>query len=299
MVWSYAGFEYRNASTVSLDPTLNRTYSYAMGRWLSPDPLGGDISNPQSLNRYAYVLNNPTTFTDPLGLQGHDPMEPCQSEYDCPPSSCLPDIDPFCMPPVACDPVLGCGPYPPPPGGGGGGGGGGTVSGNGQDTGGPVQPWPGGPVIYPCGVDPTGEPLPCPPSVDWSAIGAAGAITLPVVFYATTGAQAPQNAVPQQQVQSCVGYFFRQTWAHANFHTPGVAAPAGAFAGYAYSAYQWNNFLKWLPLKYSNAFRVNTIGRFTTSIGKGVWVGLLVTLDIAEAQALWDEYNAFEAGQCQ
>ncbi|HEV2499937.1 MAG TPA: RHS repeat-associated core domain-containing protein [Terriglobia bacterium] len=39
------------------------------GRWLTPDPLGGDITNPQSLNRYAYALNNPTTLTDPLGLQ--------------------------------------------------------------------------------------------------------------------------------------------------------------------------------------------------------------------------------------
>jgi hypothetical protein len=32
------------------------------------DPLAGDILNPQSLNRYAYALNNPTTLTDPLGL---------------------------------------------------------------------------------------------------------------------------------------------------------------------------------------------------------------------------------------
>ena len=39
-----------------------------MGRWLSPDPLAGDVSNPQSLNRYAYVLNNPTSLIDPLGL---------------------------------------------------------------------------------------------------------------------------------------------------------------------------------------------------------------------------------------
>ncbi|MGH9354082.1 MAG: hypothetical protein ACRD2G_18285, partial [Terriglobia bacterium] len=37
---------------------------------LTPDPLGGDISNPQSLNRYAYALNNPTTLTDPTGLSG-------------------------------------------------------------------------------------------------------------------------------------------------------------------------------------------------------------------------------------
>src|SRR5579884_1565491 len=45
-----------------------------IGRWLAPDPVAGDISNPQSLNRYAYVLNNPTILTDPLGL--------C-SAYDC------------------------------------------------------------------------------------------------------------------------------------------------------------------------------------------------------------------------
>jgi hypothetical protein len=38
-------------------------------RWLSPDPVAGDILNPQSLNRYAYVLNNPVNFIDPLGLQ--------------------------------------------------------------------------------------------------------------------------------------------------------------------------------------------------------------------------------------
>ncbi len=38
------------------------------GRWLSPDPMAGDVTNPQSLNRYAYVLNNPTSLTDPLGL---------------------------------------------------------------------------------------------------------------------------------------------------------------------------------------------------------------------------------------
>jgi len=30
----------------------------------------------QSLNRYAYALNNPTTLTDPLGLQGGD-HDPC------------------------------------------------------------------------------------------------------------------------------------------------------------------------------------------------------------------------------
>jgi RHS repeat-associated protein len=48
--------------------TLNRYYPPNLGRWLSPDPLAGSILNPQSLNRYAYVLNSPTNFVDPLGL---------------------------------------------------------------------------------------------------------------------------------------------------------------------------------------------------------------------------------------
>jgi RHS repeat-associated protein len=47
---------------------LFREYHPTQGRWISPDPLGGDISNPQSLNRYAYVLNNPCSLVDPLGL---------------------------------------------------------------------------------------------------------------------------------------------------------------------------------------------------------------------------------------
>ncbi len=45
-----------------------REYHPTQGRWISPDPLGGDVFNPQSLNRYAYVLNSPTSLTDPLGL---------------------------------------------------------------------------------------------------------------------------------------------------------------------------------------------------------------------------------------
>jgi hypothetical protein len=42
------------------------------GRWLTPDPMGGDLTNPQSLNRYAYALNNPETLTDPLGTNPSD-----------------------------------------------------------------------------------------------------------------------------------------------------------------------------------------------------------------------------------
>ncbi len=46
-----------------------RYYIPEKGRWLTPDPLGGWVFNPQSFNRYAYVLNNHTNLIDPLGLQ--------------------------------------------------------------------------------------------------------------------------------------------------------------------------------------------------------------------------------------
>ena len=51
-----------------IDYAVARYYPSAMGRFMSPDPLTGDISDPQSLNRYAYVGNNPINFTDPMGL---------------------------------------------------------------------------------------------------------------------------------------------------------------------------------------------------------------------------------------
>jgi hypothetical protein len=38
---------------------------------MSPDPYSGsyDFTNPQSMNRYSYVLNNPLAFIDPSGLE--------------------------------------------------------------------------------------------------------------------------------------------------------------------------------------------------------------------------------------
>src|SRR5438132_9022086 len=49
-----------------------REYHNTHGSWLSPDPAGlaaVDPSNPQTWNRYAYVTNNPLSYTDPLGLR--------------------------------------------------------------------------------------------------------------------------------------------------------------------------------------------------------------------------------------
>jgi RHS repeat-associated protein len=68
----FAGMQWHDYSA-GLNPTPNRQYSGNYGRWLSPDPLGGDVTNPQTWNRYAYVANNPTNFIDPLGLDSWDP----------------------------------------------------------------------------------------------------------------------------------------------------------------------------------------------------------------------------------
>jgi RHS repeat-associated protein len=68
---SYFDFATLDHDTESnTDHAQFRQYSPTQGRWLSPDPYDGsyDFTNPQSFNRYAYVYNNPLTFTDPTGL---------------------------------------------------------------------------------------------------------------------------------------------------------------------------------------------------------------------------------------
>ena len=65
-------------------------YDDLVGRWLSPDPLAGDVSNPQSLNRYAYVLNNPTSLIDPLGLDPQDAGNGCTWDPDTNTLNCAP-----------------------------------------------------------------------------------------------------------------------------------------------------------------------------------------------------------------
>jgi RHS repeat-associated protein len=44
-----------------------RYYKMTLGRFLSIDPIIGTPEQPQSWNRYAYVMNNPMTSTDPDG----------------------------------------------------------------------------------------------------------------------------------------------------------------------------------------------------------------------------------------
>ncbi|MGB7291232.1 MAG: RHS repeat-associated core domain-containing protein [Thermodesulfobacteriota bacterium] len=44
-----------------------RYHNPNIGRFMSVDPAGADPADPQSWNRYAYVQNNPLTFSDPDG----------------------------------------------------------------------------------------------------------------------------------------------------------------------------------------------------------------------------------------
>jgi RHS repeat-associated protein len=46
-----------------------RLYDPLLGRFITPDSIVPDPGDPQALNRYSYVLNNPMVYTDP---SGHD-----------------------------------------------------------------------------------------------------------------------------------------------------------------------------------------------------------------------------------
>jgi len=49
-----------------------RYYDPQLGRFIQPDDIISDIGDPQSYNRYSYVLNNPLRFTDPSGHQNEE-----------------------------------------------------------------------------------------------------------------------------------------------------------------------------------------------------------------------------------
>jgi len=46
-----------------------RYYDPETGRFITKDPDGGDVTDPQSLNPYVYVKNNPLNLIDPDGQQ--------------------------------------------------------------------------------------------------------------------------------------------------------------------------------------------------------------------------------------
>jgi RHS repeat-associated protein len=52
-----------------------RSHSFGLARFLSPDKLGGKITDPQSWNRYAYARNNPIRYYDPNGKEVADGVQ--------------------------------------------------------------------------------------------------------------------------------------------------------------------------------------------------------------------------------
>jgi RHS repeat-associated protein len=88
-----SSFTGQDSDTVSsLYDFTYREHSPSQGRWVSPDPAGVaavDPTSPQSWNRYAYVLNNPMSLVDPLGLYcnwgngDYDDEDGGASEADC------------------------------------------------------------------------------------------------------------------------------------------------------------------------------------------------------------------------
>ncbi len=69
---------YRRDSESSLDYAGNRYYDNVTGRFMTADPYGGSgvAGNPQSWNRYAYVLGDPVGGNDPWGLIVNVPGQP-------------------------------------------------------------------------------------------------------------------------------------------------------------------------------------------------------------------------------
>ena len=94
LVTEYTGYKY--------DPVLEiyyaqaRMYDPAAKRFLAVDPWEGELTDPQTLAKYTYVINNPLKYIDPTGLSATtpgsnnskppEPEAPCASGCTC--SSC-------------------------------------------------------------------------------------------------------------------------------------------------------------------------------------------------------------------
>ena len=75
--WGLAGLNtrkftgYERDSNTGLDYANARMYGAGRGRFIQPDIKGlgsADFRRPQTLNRYAYVSNDPVNKVDPTGL---------------------------------------------------------------------------------------------------------------------------------------------------------------------------------------------------------------------------------------
>jgi RHS repeat-associated protein len=63
---------YDRSDVTGLDYAVNRFYDPQQGRFIQPDPTGlgtANLKDPQSLNLYSYVGNDPVNTIDPVGLE--------------------------------------------------------------------------------------------------------------------------------------------------------------------------------------------------------------------------------------
>ncbi len=67
---------YERDAESSNDYAMARYYVWRIGRFTSLDPLSGSTSDPQSLDRYTYVENNPANAIDPTGQMRCEQMCP-------------------------------------------------------------------------------------------------------------------------------------------------------------------------------------------------------------------------------
>ncbi|NOH14517.1 MAG: RHS repeat-associated core domain-containing protein, partial [Chloroflexi bacterium] len=69
----------RSLTAVGLMDYNARWYAPSLGRFTQPDTIVPKFDNPQSLNRYSYVYNNPLRYNDPTGNYPYD----CFADADC------------------------------------------------------------------------------------------------------------------------------------------------------------------------------------------------------------------------
>jgi RHS repeat-associated protein len=78
--YNYKFTGYERDSETGLDYAFARYYSSRLGRFMSGDAMRGALGDPQSLNLYGYVANDPMNLIDPTGLKL---KVPCLSEGTC------------------------------------------------------------------------------------------------------------------------------------------------------------------------------------------------------------------------
>lgn len=113
--WNFTTYEYDSESGNHYAQA--RYHISRLGRLASPDPIAGSTSDPQSLNRYSYSINDPANVTDPSGAMagcytaqanpkdksqqasGNGPSESDTDESDSnassPPQGCGSRVNPF------------------------------------------------------------------------------------------------------------------------------------------------------------------------------------------------------------